>query len=100
MPAQNASMSNIPLTREGHADTLVDKMDGIVKKAGNVVTGGSTRAETPPRIPDDVDAPVTAAPSKKKKPDKHSMDYMIRSGIAGGLAGCAVSARMSVKPLP
>lgn len=91
MPAQDASVSNMPIAREGHADTIAGKMDGIVKKAGSVVAGGghSRKPDTPPQIPDDIDAPV--AHNTKRKPDKHSMDYMIRSGVAGGLAGCAVS---------
>ncbi|KAK9422692.1 putative Mitochondrial carrier domain-containing protein [Seiridium unicorne] len=98
MPAQDASMSDVPIPREGHADTIVGKMDGALKKAGSVITGGSSsrKPDTPPQIPDDVDAPVTPLP-KKERPDKHSMDYMIRSGIAGGLAGCA--AKTTVAPL-
>ncbi|ETS82721.1 hypothetical protein PFICI_04597 [Pestalotiopsis fici W106-1] len=90
-------MSDIPIPREGHADSIVGKMDGALRKAGGVMTGGgTTRApDTPPQIPDDVDAPVKSR--TKKRPDKHSMDYMIRSGIAGGLAGCA--AKTTVAPL-
>ncbi|KAH8205518.1 hypothetical protein TruAng_000224 [Truncatella angustata] len=99
MPAQDASTPDIPLSREGHADALVGTMDGIVKKAGSVVIGGSgsTRPERLPQTPDDVDASATTAPAKRKKPDKHSMDYMIRSGVAGGLAGCV--AKTTVAPL-
>lgn len=33
----------------------------------------------------------TTVHDEKKKLDKKSMDYLVRSGIAGGLAGCAVS---------
>lgn len=79
-------MSEISTPREGHADSVGSKMDSIVKKAGSVV-GGSKKTEQAPTASDHVDAPVTA---KRKQPDKHSLDYMIRSGIAGGLAGCAV----------
>lgn len=89
-------MSDTPIPREGHADSIVGKMDGALRKAGGVMTaGGGNRApDTPPQIPDDVDAPVKP---RKKRPDKHSMDYMIRSGVAGGLAGCA--AKTTVAPL-
>ncbi|ORY63165.1 mitochondrial carrier domain-containing protein [Pseudomassariella vexata] len=40
------------------------------------------------------DAPVARA---KKQPDKHSFDYIWRSFVAGGLAGCA--AKTTVAPL-
>jgi hypothetical protein len=36
------------------------------------------------------DAATKTAAQRTKKIDKHSLDYVIRSGIAGGLAGCAV----------
>lgn len=32
------------------------------------------------------------APREPKRLDKQSLDYILRSGLAGGLAGCAVSA--------
>jgi hypothetical protein len=32
------------------------------------------------------------APRERKRLDKQSLDYILRSGLAGGLAGCAVSA--------
>ncbi|KAI1850066.1 hypothetical protein JX265_003440 [Neoarthrinium moseri] len=87
-------MPDIPTTREGHAGTIVGTMDGVVKKAGGIVAGGR-KPETSPPTPDHVDAPPAAG--KRKRPDKHSMDYMMRSGIAGGLAGCA--AKTTVAPL-
>lgn len=79
-------MSEFPSHGEGHVNIVVGKMDGVVRKAGNVVagaTGNSTDADSV----DDEPPPVAM---KGKQPDKHSMDYMLRSGIAGGLAGCAV----------
>lgn len=39
------------------------------------------------------DAPVTSRGpllSERKQLDKRSLDYVLRSGLAGGLAGCAV----------
>jgi solute carrier family 25 protein 16 len=33
---------------------------------------------------------VEPAPQGKKELDKKSLDYVLRSGLAGGLAGCAV----------
>jgi solute carrier family 25 protein 16 len=87
-------MSEISTPREGHADSVASKMDSIVKKAGSVV-GGSKKVEQVPAAPDGVDTPATA---KRKPPAKHSLDYMMRSGIAGGLAGCAV--RLPQCPMP
>ncbi|KAI0398532.1 mitochondrial carrier domain-containing protein [Xylariaceae sp. FL0594] len=47
------------------------------------------------------DGAVAAAPGeeegRRKKPNKHSMDYIARSFVAGGLAGCA--AKTTVAPL-
>ncbi|KAK8091125.1 hypothetical protein PG994_000630 [Apiospora phragmitis] len=91
--AHDAAMSEASGTRETHADSIVGKMDGVVKKAGSAISGNK-RPESPPPLPDDTDSPVAA---KAKRPDKHSMDYMVRSGIAGGIAGCA--AKTSVAPL-
>ncbi|KAK8051076.1 hypothetical protein PG993_002461 [Apiospora rasikravindrae] len=85
--AHDAAMSEASGTREAHADTIVGKMNGVVKKAGSAISGNR-------RPEDDTDSLVAA---KSKRPDKHSMDYMVRSGIAGGIAGCA--AKTSVAPL-
>ncbi|KAK8079571.1 Mitochondrial carrier protein LEU5 [Apiospora hydei] len=85
--AHDAAMSEASGTREPHADSIVSKMDGVVKKAGSAISGNK-------RLEDNTDSMVAA---KSKRPDKHSMDYMVRSGIAGGIAGCA--AKTSVAPL-
>jgi solute carrier family 25 protein 16 len=52
------------------------QMDGVAKK----------RRSDPALCPTDEDA---TAP-KKRAPEKLSLDYVWRSGLAGGLAGCAV----------
>ena len=50
-------------------------------------------------VPHNRDVPPSSSsasftsPPKKKTIDKQSVDYVLRSGLAGGLAGCAVSAR-------
>ncbi|KAK7957097.1 uncharacterized protein PG986_006319 [Apiospora aurea] len=85
--AHDAAMSEASGTREPHADSIVSKMDDVVKKAGSAISGNK-------RLEDNTDSMVAA---KSKRPDKHSMDYMVRSGIAGGIAGCA--AKTSVAPL-
>jgi hypothetical protein len=46
-----------------------------------------TRQRQPVLCPTDADAIV---PDSKPKLDKHSLEYVVKSGIAGGLAGCAV----------
>jgi hypothetical protein len=43
---------------------------------------------------------TTTAGNKTKKIEKQSLEYAIRSGIAGGLAGCAVSSRHLQMPRP
>lgn len=74
-------------------------MDGVVRKASTAVAGvsGSTD-KTPRHVATNIDGPPIAAGTEAsastsgtgKKVDKHSFDYMMRSSIAGGLAGCAV----------
>ncbi|KAI1450263.1 mitochondrial carrier protein LEU5 [Annulohypoxylon stygium] len=89
------SMSELPSQREGHASAILDKMDGVVRKASNVVASkGATVHDASPASVNNDASPVAA---KGKQPDKHSMDYVIRSGIAGGLAGC--EAKTTVAPL-
>lgn len=76
-------MPEVSGTREPHANSIVGKMDGAIKKAGGAISGNK-RPEAPSSVPDNADSPAA------QRPDKHSMDYMVRSGIAGGIAGCAV----------
>lgn len=42
---------------------------------------------------DEVSVGFHSPPDKSKHVDKQSLDYVIRSGVAGGLAGCAVSGK-------
>ncbi|KAI1409652.1 mitochondrial carrier protein LEU5 [Hypoxylon sp. FL1857] len=89
----HVSMSEFPSQRAGDADSILGKMDGVVRRAGNVVAGTTAHSANPDSIDED-EAPVAV---RGKRPDKHSMDYVIRSGIAGGIAGCA--AKTTVAPL-
>lgn len=46
------------------------------------------------RPPATNEAPIAASEAggqSEKRIDKKSLDYLIRSGVAGGLSGCAVS---------
>lgn len=52
---------------------------------------------TPHPVPVPVVAVATAKPTKQPKFDKQTVDYVVRSGIAGGLAGCA--AKTLIAPL-
>ncbi|KAI1377776.1 mitochondrial carrier protein LEU5 [Hypoxylon crocopeplum] len=90
--SNHASMSEFTSRGEGNANTIVGKMDGVVRKANHVVASTTTQGASPDAADDEL--PVTV---KGKQPDKHSMDYVIRSGIAGGIAGCA--AKTTVAPL-
>ncbi len=44
----------------------------------------------PPNLTPDQDTIASKAVGKRRKSDKQSLDYALRSGLAGGLAGCAV----------
>ncbi|KAI0443144.1 mitochondrial carrier domain-containing protein [Xylaria telfairii] len=98
MPAaltNHASIAELSTQRQGNGgsgDALVGRIDGVLRRTGAAITGAT----------DDKD--VSAAPvaehragPAKKKPNKHSVDYMTRSFVAGGLAGCA--AKTTVAPL-
>lgn len=103
----DASAAEIPTRREGNADTLVGKMDGVIRRAGTVITAATDKESNPPPAAEDRAGPKAAAAAagqemdmrrekKKIKPNKHSMDYMMRSFVAGGLAGCAVCRLLSL----
>ncbi|KAI1083488.1 mitochondrial carrier protein LEU5 [Whalleya microplaca] len=94
-PSNYASMSGFPSQREGNADAIIGKMDGVVRKAGSAVTSGADRGKTADPAGAAMDAPPVAG--EGNVPRKHSMDYILRSGIAGGIAGCA--AKTTVAPL-
>ncbi|KAI0597869.1 mitochondrial carrier domain-containing protein [Biscogniauxia sp. FL1348] len=69
-------------------------MDGVIRKAGSAV---ASAAERSPSAEPAIDDRRSITTGKEKQPNKHSMDYILRSGIAGGLAGCA--AKTTVAPL-
>ncbi|KAL7627521.1 coenzyme A transporter [Parahypoxylon ruwenzoriense] len=89
-------MSGFPSQREGDTNVIVAKMDGVVRKASNAVAGNTTRSPDldPDFVEEDDELPAALS---GRQPDKHSTDYIIRSGIAGGLAGC--TAKTTVAPL-
>ncbi|KAI1481552.1 mitochondrial carrier [Daldinia eschscholtzii] len=88
----HATMPEFTSQGEENVNTVASKMDGVVRKASNAVTGATVRDTNTNSIDD---KPPVAM--KGKRPDKHSMDYVLRSFIAGGLAGCA--AKTTVAPL-
>jgi solute carrier family 25 protein 16 len=55
--------------------------------------GGRRTKHDPPICPTDDESVVP-----KKKLNKQSVDYLWRSGVAGGLAGCAVSTASHLLP--
>ena len=86
----------MPVPEVGHAATTIKSSHTIEMDS----RGAASRLlEEPPLGPDkriysSANAPVTAgktAPPETKELDKRSLDYVLRSGLAGGLAGCAVS---------
>ncbi|KAI1754974.1 mitochondrial carrier domain-containing protein [Xylaria castorea] len=100
MPAaltNHASIAEMPVQREGtggtgSADTLVGKMDGMLRRTSTTITGATDHKDS-----STVPIAEEAAAGYGKKPNKHSVDYMMRSFVAGGLAGCA--AKTTVAPL-
>ncbi|KAI3331810.1 putative mitochondrial carrier protein [Xylariaceae sp. AK1471] len=97
MPSALMNDASIPenaTPREGNADILVGKMDGVLRKATNVVTGATDRNSSSPPATEDRVAEVAG---QGKKPNKQSLDYIMRTFVAGGLAGCA--AKTTVAPL-
>ncbi|KAI1806173.1 mitochondrial carrier [Daldinia bambusicola] len=87
-------MSEFTSQGDDNAHTVVSKVDGVVRKASNAVTGATTTRGSDTGSIDDKPPPIAM---KGKQPDKHSMDYVLRSFVAGGLAGCA--AKTTVAPL-
>lgn len=71
-----------PTRREG---TLINQMDGVLRKATNVASN-VTEAEDAT-----VEAVTEVTEPGKNKPNKHGMEFITKSSVAGGLAGCAVS---------
>ena len=44
----------------------------------------------PQLLPSQTSQPSAVAPTSRRQVNKQSTEYIIKSGIAGGLAGCAV----------
>ena len=97
MPDTPTSTSS-STARERNPESIVERMDGVVRKAGEVVTGAATRD----RAVHQPDQPVAKPELEdqhdhddhhhvhKPQPHRHSLDYVLRSFVAGGVAGCAV----------
>ncbi|KAI0197747.1 mitochondrial carrier domain-containing protein [Astrocystis sublimbata] len=109
MPLTNhASIAEMPVLQapDRSTDTLVDKMDGVLRRTGNAITSAATdnKDSRDGRHPGngavvktEAEAAAAGQPREKQKPNKHSVDYMTRSFVAGGIAGCA--AKTTVAPL-
>ncbi|KAI1365072.1 mitochondrial carrier domain-containing protein [Xylaria arbuscula] len=93
----------------GAENSIVGKVDGAIRRASTVIIKDSTTntsSASSSSSPTTAAQPVAAeervvteaaAGEGKKKPNKHSMDYIVRSFVAGGVAGCA--AKTTVAPL-
>ncbi|KAI1351193.1 mitochondrial carrier domain-containing protein [Xylaria sp. FL0043] len=100
----HGSIADMPIQQRegGSADSLVGKVDGALRRASTVITNTVTERDstiTSPATPVAEDRVVAeaAAGQGKKKPNKHGADYILRSFVAGGIAGCA--AKTTVAPL-
>jgi len=87
--ASYASMSEIAQ----HSDQPRPAGDGL-RVDGVVVEPRRNTKQDPALCPTDADAVVP-----RKKLEKRSFDYLWRSAVAGGLAGCAVSSSLLEAPL-
>ncbi|KAI0905801.1 mitochondrial carrier domain-containing protein [Ustulina deusta] len=94
MPSALPNHGSIAEMREGNADILVGKVDGALRRASTVITTATDKDSSPAPVAGDR---AVAAGQGKQKPNKHGMDYIIRSFVAGGVAGCA--AKTTVAPL-
>src|ERR1700761_2470397 len=87
----------MPIADPGHAATTPQPSQPSQMESGGVA---SRLLEEPPPAPDKrlfsktepaVTIPRTGTGARESKQlDKRSLDYILRSGLAGGLAGCAV----------
>ncbi|KAI0815596.1 mitochondrial carrier domain-containing protein [Xylaria sp. FL0064] len=100
----HGSIADMPIQQRegGNADSIVGKVDGALRRASTVISNTVTDKDsltTSPATPDAEDRAVAeaAAGQGKKKPNKHGADYILRSFVAGGIAGCA--AKTTVAPL-
>ena len=79
-------MSTDLLRYDGSKKNIMTTTAAQTNSAGNIISGGYETAMQGKREEKSVDM----APETKKRTDKKSMEYLIKSGLAGGFAGCAV----------
>lgn len=86
----HASMSELrgPQSNRSREASSTVTADEALHIAGNAEADGH-RAREPAICPTD-DEHGSIAADKHRKVDKQSWDYLWRSGVAGGFAGCAV----------
>ena len=63
----------------------------LVSRVEMEVGGGDERLPTDKAAIPNPTEPAIAASGAVKRRNKQSLDYVLKSGLAGGLAGCAVS---------
>lgn len=91
----HASMSAVPGTQKSirdHDYTKSRKAIDALQVASDADTTDGPRSKREPAIcpTDDEHGSITTVKPENKKLDKRSFDYLWRSGVAGGFAGCAV----------
>ncbi|RYO81989.1 hypothetical protein DL766_007253 [Monosporascus sp. MC13-8B] len=88
--------TSTPVTRREGTDTFAGRMDGVVRRAG-AARDRAVKKTDPGAVMEPDQSLAAPEGIGKKELDKHSLGYAMRSGIAGGLAGCA--AKTTVAPL-
>ena len=84
----------MPTAAADHAPLPAQSSQSRKMEAGRSTAASPERQQQQqqhPKICDTDDSTVTPQPSGgRRKVEKQSMEYVLRSGLAGGLAGCAV----------
>jgi hypothetical protein len=78
----------IPIQREGDIVGNMDRVRGKIMDPEQPVVDQGTHEEEEKK---------KKKKTKNEKPNKHTMDYMTRTFVAGGIAGCAVGRHLHTK---
>jgi solute carrier family 25 protein 16 len=86
-----SAIPGTPKSRDHDYNKSQEAADAL-QVASNTDTTDGPRSKRDPAIcpTDDEHRSITAVKDEQKKLDKRSFDYLWRSGVAGGFAGCAV----------
>lgn len=87
MPTSTVSQDEPPAQQSPTESANKQDMTSAIHAEPSALARPRPRRPQPLLCPTDADAIV---PDAKPKMDKQSVEYALKSGLAGGLAGCAV----------